>query len=142
MKVISLLAFTIILTTYCFLRPPVKSFAKSQSQMVYPYVLSGDPFQTFLYTRKSITSFKIGELPLLQYSLSSLKIVGIIERKGKYFAMVKTPGNRSYIITVGSIVGVDRARVTSINGNEVKLVERTYNAIGQMRSEGVVMNIK
>ncbi len=142
MKIISLLAFMIILTTYCFLRSPVKSSAKSQSQMIYPYVLNGDPFQTFLYTRKPVTSFKVGELPLLQYSLSSLKIVGIMERKGKYFAMVKTPGSRSYIITVGSIVGVDRARVTSINSSGVRLVERAYNAIGQVRSEGVVMSIK
>ena len=108
----------------------------------YPYYLKRDPFQTFLYTQKHITSFKAGELPLLQYSISSLRVVGIMNRRGKYFAMVQTPDNRSYIITTGSLVGVNRARVVSINGNKVILVERTYNILGQMRSAKVVMRLK
>ncbi len=56
--------------------------------------------------------------------------------------MLQTPDNRSYIITVGSLVGVNRARVISINGSEVNLVERTYNILGQMRSMNVVMPLK
>jgi len=65
-----------------------------------------------------------------------------MNRRGKYFAMVQTPDNRSYIITTGSLVGVNRARVVSINGNKVILVERTYNILGQMRSAKVVMRLK
>ena len=110
--------------------------------VAYPYYLKRDPFQTFLYTQKHVTSFKAGELPLLQYGISSLRVVGIMNRRGKYFAMLQTPDNRSYIITVGSLVGVNRARVVSINGSEVNLVERTYNILGQMRSMNVVMGLK
>ncbi|MHB8904066.1 MAG: pilus assembly protein PilP [Patescibacteria group bacterium] len=114
----------------------------THSKTAYPYYLKRDPFQTFLYTQKPGTSFKAGELPLLQYSISSLKIVGIMNRQGKYFAMVQTPDGRSYIVTVGSLVGVNKARVVSINGSEVNLVERTYNILGQMRSVNVVMGLK
>ncbi len=112
-----------------------------QSLLTYPNFLKRNPFQTFLYTKKPSVSFKVGEIPLFRYSLSSLKIVGIMEREGKYFAMIQTPDNKSYIITVGSIIGIDRARVISIGDNSIKLVENTYNALGQARSVNVVMKI-
>jgi Tfp pilus assembly protein PilP len=121
-----------------FTKPQAK---KHQSSLVYPYFLKRNPFQTFLYTKKPSVSFKVGEIPLLQYSLSSLKIVGIMERRGKYFAMIQTPDNRSYIVTVGSIIGVGRARIVSINDSTINLVENTYNALGQMRAVNVVMRI-
>ncbi|MHB8232623.1 MAG: pilus assembly protein PilP [bacterium] len=124
-----------------FAKTAEKKTAK-KPQITYPYFLKRNPFQTFLYTPKHISSFKAGELPLLQYSISSLKVVGIMERRGKYFAMIQTPGNRSYIITTGSLVGINRARVVSINGNAVNLVERTYNILGQMQSLNVVMGLK
>ncbi len=108
----------------------------------YPYVLKRDPFQTFLYTKKPLVSFKAGELPLLQYGISSLKVVGIMNRRGKYFGMIQTPDGRSYIITVGSLVGVNRARVVSMNANEINLVERTYSILGRMHTINVVMPLK
>ena len=109
------------------------------NDITYPYYLKRDPFQTFLYTQRPATSFKSGELPLLQYAVSSLKVVGIMSRRGKYFAMVQTPGGRSYIVTDGSLIGVNRAKVVSITSNAVHLIERTYNILGQMRSMNLVM---
>ena len=47
--------------------------------VAYPYYLKRDPFQTFLYAQKHVTSFKAGELPLLQYGISSLRVVGIMK---------------------------------------------------------------
>ena len=140
--VLILIPFAVILAlpslSAGFTKPQAK---KHQSSLVYPYFLKRNPFQTFLYTKKPSISFKVGEIPLLQYSLSSLKIVGIMERRGKYFAMIQTPGNRSYIVTIGSIIGVGRARITSINDNTINLVENTYNALGQMRAVNVVMKV-
>ena len=140
--VLILIPFAVILAlpslSAGFTKPQAK---KHQSSLVYPYFLKRNPFQTFLYTKKPSVSFKVGEIPLLQYSLSSLKIVGIMERRGKYFAMIQTPGNRSYIVTIGSIIGVGRARITSINDNTINLVENTYNALGQMRAVNVVMKV-
>ena len=112
------------------------------SNIAYPYYLKRDPFQTFLYTQRPTTSFKSGELPLLQYAVSSLKVVGIMSRRGKYFAMVQTPDGRSYIVTDGSLIGVNRAKVVSITSSAVNLVERTYNILGQMRSMNLVMPLQ
>ena len=136
--------FSVFKSPLCFAGTNKNSGGNAAAKTVtaYPYYLKRDPFQTFLYTQKHAASFKAGELPLLQYAISSLRVVGIMNRRGKYFAMLQTPGNRSYIITVGSLVGVNRARVVSINGSEVNLVERTYNILGQMRSINVVMGLK
>jgi Tfp pilus assembly protein PilP len=134
----------ILIFAFLFCSYQAGSFAKAAEnpQSAYPYFLKRNPFQTFLYTQKHAMSYKAGELPLLQYGISSLKVVGIMERRGKYFAMLQTPDNRSYIITVGSLVGVNRARVVSISGNSVNLVERTYNILGQIQSMNVVMPLK
>jgi Tfp pilus assembly protein PilP len=135
-KIIFISLITLIAAAIFF--PQKNSFAGS----AYPYFLKRDPFQTFLYAQRTAASFKKGELPLLRYSISSLKVVGIMNRRGKYFAMLQTPDNRSYIITVGSLVGVNRATVVSINENEVGLVERTYNILGRMQSMKVVMHLR
>jgi hypothetical protein len=120
-----------------------KSAEKVKSSgIAYPYYLKRDPFQTFLYAQKSASSFKVGELPLLQYAVSSLKVVGIMSRRGKYFAMVQTPDGRSYIVTEGSLIGVNRAKVVSITSNAVHLIERTYNILGQIRSMNLVMPLQ
>jgi type IV pilus assembly protein PilO len=108
----------------------------------YPYNLTRNPFRTFLYTKKPNISFKYAELPLLQYSLSSLHIVGIMERNGKYYAMVSTPNGRSYIVTSGSIMGVNRARIMDITENSIVLSEKTYNQLGQMHTIDYVMSMK
>ncbi|MHB1679714.1 MAG: pilus assembly protein PilP [bacterium] len=108
----------------------------------YPYNLLRNPFRTFLYTQKPNMSFKYGELPLLQYSLPSLHIIGIMERNGKYFAMVSTPDGRSYIVTAGSIMGVNRARIINITSNSIVLAEKTYNQLGQIHIINYVMSIK
>jgi type IV pilus assembly protein PilO len=108
----------------------------------YPYNLIRNPFRTFLYTQKPNMSFKYGEIPLLQYSLPSLHIVGIMERNGKYFAMVSTPNGRSYIVTAGSIMGVNRARIINITNNSIVLTEKTYNQLGQTHIINYVMSVK
>lgn len=112
------------------------------NNIAYPYFLKRDPFQTFLYRQSHISSFKEGELPLLQYAVASLKVVGIMSRRGKYFAMIQTPDGRSYIVTDGSLIGVSRARVVSITSNAVTLTERTYNILGQLKTMNVVMLLK
>ncbi len=115
---------------------------KSLTANPYPYNLNRNPFRTFLYTQKPNVSFKYGELPLLQYSLSSLYIVGIMEKSGKYYAMVSTPDGRSYIVTAGSIMGINRARITDITENSIVLSEKTYNQLGQLHTVNYVMTLK
>ncbi len=115
---------------------------KNLNRNPYPYNLLRNPFRTFLYTQKPNMSFKYGELPLLQYSLSSLHVVGIMERNGKYFAMVSTPDGRSYIVTAGSIMGVNRAKIINITNNSIVLTEKTYNQLGQIHIINYVMSMK
>ena len=108
----------------------------------YPSFLTKNPFETFLYKQKPEISFKVGELPLMQYNLASLHVTGIMSRRGHYYAMVQTPDGRAYIVTVGSIMGISRARVISIGESSILLTEKTFNALGEMRTIRVVMKMK
>ncbi len=108
----------------------------------YPSFLTKNPFETFLYKQKTEVSFKVGELPLMQYNLASLRITGIMSRRGHYYAMIQTPSGRSYIVTAGSIMGISRARVISIGESSILLSEKTFNALGEIRTIRVVMKMK
>jgi hypothetical protein len=123
-------------------KQPVKLLSGNAKNDIYPSFLTRNPFHTFLYTKQPKLFFKEGELPLMQYSLSSLKIVGIMARSGHYYAMLQTPDGRSYIVSDGSVVGVSRARITSITDNSIIFIEKTFNALGQMHIITIVMKIK
>lgn len=111
------------------------------SRIPYPYYLKRNPFQTFLYTGKPSLSYKKGELPLFRYDLSSLNVVGIMQRRGVYFALVATPDGKSYIITDGSLVGINRSKVIRITADAVTLMGSTYNVLGEIRNVRTVMRL-
>ncbi len=145
MKKIILIFFLIVLALFSLsitITSAAFALTSAKPGLEYPYFLKRNPFQTFLYVKKPAVSFKTEEMPLLRYNLSSLKIIGIMEGRGKYFAMLQTPDGRSYVITVGSVVGIDKARVTSINDDGVTLTQNTHNALGQMRAVSVTMKMR
>ncbi len=113
--------------------------SKNKSVKIYPYALKRDPFQSFVYGNGS--GLSISGLPLDRYSLGSLKIIGIMESRGRYYALVQTPDKRSYIITDGSIMGIERGRVVYINANSVTVAESVPNAIGRMHLIYVVLKL-
>lgn len=125
-----------------------RSFAAAAAAAVkpairqYPYSINRNPFKTFLYSPEKNFSSKEGGLPLLRFDLSSMKAVGIMESRGVYYGMIKTPDGRSYIVTVGSLVGIDRARIIYMESDKIVLREKIYNAIGQVKAVTVFMKLK
>jgi type IV pilus assembly protein PilP len=61
--------------------------------------------------------------PLEAYPLDNLKMVGTLERDHRMSALVKTPDNNVFRVTVGNYLGQNFGRITEIGEAELKMTE-------------------
>ncbi len=68
--------------------------------------------------------------PLEAFSLETLKMVGVLSRKGVIHAVIKTPDNAIYHIRKGNYMGQNFGLVTQISDSEVTLREIVQDSAG------------
>ncbi len=68
--------------------------------------------------------------PLESFSLETLKMVGVMTRKGTTHAIIRTPDNAIYHVRVGNYIGQNFGRVTHIADSEVTLHEIVQDSAG------------
>lgn len=68
--------------------------------------------------------------PLEAYSLETLKMVGVLSRKGVIHAVIRTPDNAIYHIRKGNYMGQNFGLVTQIGDSEVALREIVQDSAG------------
>ena len=68
--------------------------------------------------------------PLEAFSLETLKMVGVLSRKGVIHAVIKTPDNAIYHVRKGNYVGQNFGLVTQISESEVTLREIVQDSAG------------
>jgi len=68
--------------------------------------------------------------PLEAFSLETLKMVGVLSRKGVIHAVIKTPDNAIYHVRKGNYVGQNFGLITQIGDNEVSLREIVQDSAG------------
>ena len=62
--------------------------------------------------------------PLENYSLDSLKMVGIIRSANQIWAILLTPDGLVYQVTVGNYIGQNYGRISKINEEQINLTEK------------------
>jgi type IV pilus assembly protein PilP len=68
--------------------------------------------------------------PLETYSLETLQMVGLIRKKSRTHAVIKTPDNSVYHVHAGNYLGQNYGRITGIADNEVTLTEIIQDSAG------------
>ena len=68
--------------------------------------------------------------PLEAFSLETLKMVGVLSKKGVIHAVIKTPDNAIYHVKKGNYVGQDFGLVTGITDTGVTLREIVQDSAG------------
>jgi len=68
--------------------------------------------------------------PLESFSLETLKMVGMVSKKGTIHAVIKTPDNAIYHVRKGNYVGQNFGLITQISDSEVKLREIVQDSAG------------
>ena len=68
--------------------------------------------------------------PLESFSLETLKMVGVLSKKGLIHAVIKTPDNAIYHVKKGNYVGQNFGLITQISDGEVTLREIVQDSAG------------
>jgi type IV pilus assembly protein PilO len=97
---------------------PIPPFKKTKP-VLYSAAHLRNPFSPTLVD----TSESRHKEPLEFFPLSALKLVGFITTTGIPWAMISTPTNLTYPVSVGSYIGQQNGRVTAVTGKTIEVLE-------------------
>ena len=73
--------------------------------------------------------------PLEAFPLENLKMVGTLQQKKDFFALIKTPDNNLYRVKAGDFIGTNFGRISDINESSLKLKELTQDSGNEWKEE-------
>lgn len=71
--------------------------------------------------------------PLEKLELSQVKLVAVVEMQGRTIAMVEEAGGKGYEVAIGTYIGTNGGRVTSITRKGIKIEEDVKDFQGKRR---------
>jgi len=80
--------------------------------------------------------------PLEKLTLSQIKLVAVIEMQGRAIAMVEEAGGKGYEVAIGTYIGPDGGRVTSITrkGIQIEIDRKDYKGKHRKRYEEIIFH--
>ncbi|MDA8224470.1 MAG: pilus assembly protein PilP [Betaproteobacteria bacterium] len=79
---------------------------------------------------------------LESFALETLKMVGVIQRNGVNYAVIKTPLNTIYVVKVGNYLGQNFGKIVAITDKEVKLKEIVQDGAGDWSERDSSLNLQ
>jgi type IV pilus assembly protein PilP len=101
-----------------------------------------DPFRSPLIPKKINVRVRENLSPLEQKDLGQLKIVGIVSGNGKPVAVLVDNGGDSYIVNVGTAIGINDGTVKTIDRDEVIIEEYCEDVYGARKKCARSMRLK
>jgi type IV pilus assembly protein PilP len=77
--------------------------------------------------------------PLEAYPLESLRMVGTLEQKKQFYALVKTPDNALFRVKGGNYLGQNFGRIVAISESSIKLREILQDSTGNWEEKDQVL---
>jgi type IV pilus assembly protein PilP len=131
------------------LPPPTAALADdkpavAQSIYVYSPVGKRDPFQN-VFMVKEVTPVKVPgakPTPLQKWSLDRLKLVMTMTGTSSPLAMVEDPEGRGWSVRIGTFVGQNWGKVTSIQRDQIIITETiTDHATGRVYPQALPLKV-
>jgi type IV pilus assembly protein PilP len=101
-----------------------------------------DPFRSPLIPKKINARVRENLSPLEQKDLGQLKVVGIVSGNGKPVAVLVDNGGDSYIVNVGTAIGINDGTVKTIYRDEVIIEEYCEDVYGARKKCARSMRLK
>jgi type IV pilus assembly protein PilP len=124
--------------------PPPKFFQYTADKLRDPFepfvVTTAKGKQTAMRTEGSPDLNRLRE-PLELYSLDSLKMVGTLEREGKYFALLKDSNSILHRVIIGNYIGQNSGKIEKITEKEIEVKEWITDGKGGWREHWVTIHL-
>ncbi len=96
------------------------------------------PFASYHDTKKK----NIHRLPLQNYSLDALRLIGIISKQEKDWAVVLAPNGNVYEVTIGAYIGQNDGKIVKILTRSIQISELIPHESDKTEHRVVTMRIK
>ncbi len=113
---------------------------KFEKGYVYEQMNRRDPFTPLIVSVKKAQKsdeIKIGTLE--GYDLNEFVLAAIAKRGAEYFALLTTPDNRSFTVTKGNIIGLNKGRVEDISKDKIVFVEYSRDYKGDLKPKQIIL---
>lgn len=103
-----------------------------------------DPFMPLIVPKKKAETklTGAGRLGTLEsYDISEFALLAIAKKGDKYYALLVSPDNRSFTVSKGTRIGLNKGRVEEITDNKIVLMEYSKDFRGDTRPKQVTLEL-
>ena len=99
-----------------------------------------DPFIALVEpVKKTMNQEEIKVGTLEGYDLNEFTLAAIAKRGTVYFALLTTTDNRSFTVTEGNIIGLNKGRVEDISKDKIVFVEYSRDYMGNLKPKKITL---
>lgn len=117
--------------------------AKSDQGYVYDRRDRRDPFVPLIASskKKGKKDDKRVIGTLASYDIGDFKVLAIAKKGDRRYALLLAPGNRSFTVYEGTVLGLHNGKVEKITDNQVITVEHIENYLGKIESRQLILEL-
>jgi len=120
---------------------PTEPKKKATAAYVYDPTGKADPFRPFILEIKGPPAVTKPLQPLQRYEISQLQLVGIIWMPENPRAMLEDATGKGFIVTKGSLVGMNDGKVSEIFQDEVIITEKSTDILGETKIRDIKLRL-
>jgi type IV pilus assembly protein PilP len=115
----------------------------AEKSPVFHYNSQGkmDPFRPFIQKETAKKKSGVALSPLQRYGIEQLKLIGIMAGDKKKVAIVSDPKGKSYVISKGTLIGLNNGRVERILDDQVIVEEKTGEDNRKVKIRRIILNL-
>ncbi|MBI5675248.1 MAG: pilus assembly protein PilP [Nitrospirae bacterium] len=115
---------------------------KNDKGYVYDRKDRRDPFMPLIEVKKVEKKDDKKVLgTLVSYDAGDFKVLAIAKKGTRRYALLVAPGNRSFTVYEGTVLGFNNGKVEKITENEVIIIEHIENYLGKIESRQLILEL-
>jgi len=117
--------------------------APQQEGYIYQQKDRRDPFVPLIVPTKKVQKgegIKAGTLE--GYDIGEFTLAAIAKKGSRYIALMTTPDNRSFTVSEGAAIGLNRGKVRKITNDRMIIVEYSINYRGESKPREIILEFR
>ena len=111
-----------------------------QKGYIYDQRGRSDPFVPLIIRKQSLSQKESARTGTLEsYDLSEFSLAAIVGKAGRYYALIVTPDNRSFTVSEGTVIGINKGTVNEVTGDKMIMVEYSKDYMGNLKPRKIIL---
>lgn len=121
----------------------VQEAAKNDKGYVYDRKDRRDPFMPLIEVAKKTEKKDEKRVmgTLASYDIGDFQVLAIAKKGNRRYALLLAPGNRSFTVYEGTVLGFHNGKVEKITDNQVIIIEHIENYLGKIESRQLILEL-